>query len=61
MAKGTPSFGKHQKTTHIRCRRCGRHSYNKKKGYCAACGFGKSSKLKKESWKNKDVRGKRRK
>ncbi|MDC0151715.1 50S ribosomal protein L37e, partial [bacterium] len=26
MSKGTPSMGKKQKSTHIRCRRCGRHS-----------------------------------
>ncbi len=24
MSKGTPSFGKRNKKTHIRCRRCGR-------------------------------------
>ncbi|MEO2208372.1 MAG: 50S ribosomal protein L37e, partial [Candidatus Poseidoniia archaeon] len=23
MSKGTPSMGKRQKSTHIRCRRCG--------------------------------------
>ncbi|MCD6367868.1 MAG: 50S ribosomal protein L37e [Candidatus Aenigmarchaeota archaeon] len=61
MTKGTPSFGKHQRTTHIRCRRCGKYAYNKKKGYCAACGYGKSSKINKEKWRNKDIRGNRRK
>ncbi|MEM3801605.1 MAG: 50S ribosomal protein L37e, partial [Saccharolobus sp.] len=40
--KGTPSFGKMNKSpTHIRCRRCGRNSYNVSKHYCSACGFGK--------------------
>ncbi|UCG95011.1 MAG: 50S ribosomal protein L37e [archaeon] len=53
MTKGTPSFGKHQRTTHIRCRRCGRFSYNKKKGYCSACGYGKSQKINKQSWRTK--------
>lgn len=56
--KGTPSMGKHNKTpTHIRCRRCGRHSYNITKGYCAACGFGRTSKLRQYSWQNKKING----
>ncbi|MFB6076456.1 MAG: 50S ribosomal protein L37e [Candidatus Aenigmatarchaeota archaeon] len=55
MSKGTPSFGKHQKKTHTRCRRCGRFSYHIQKGYCSACGFGKTKKLKNENWKNKKV------
>ena len=29
MSKGTPSMGRRQKTTHIRCRRCGRNAYHK--------------------------------
>jgi len=61
MSKGTPSFGKHQRTTHIRCRRCGKHSYNKRKSYCSACGFGKSSRLNNENWRNKKLGKKRRK
>lgn len=61
MTKGTPSFGKHQRTTHIRCRRCGSHSYNKTKGFCASCGFGRSSKIKNESWKTKLFSGNRKK
>ena len=45
MTKGTPSMGKKSgKTTHIRCRRCGRHTYHKKKHICSYCGFsGKKS------------------
>lgn len=28
MSKGTPSMGKKNKKTHIRCRRCGRNTYH---------------------------------
>ncbi|QGR18725.1 50S ribosomal protein L37e [Stygiolobus azoricus] len=56
--KGTPSFGKMNKgATHIRCRRCGRNSFNARKGYCAACGFGKTKKIRRYSWQNKKVNG----
>ena len=56
MAKGTPSMGLHSKgKTHIVCRRCGRRAFNVSKGYCAACGFGKSKKIRKYSWQNKKV------
>ncbi|MEM2109266.1 MAG: 50S ribosomal protein L37e [Candidatus Odinarchaeota archaeon] len=56
MTKGTPSFGKRSgKFTHIRCRRCGRHSYIARKRYCAACGFGRSSRLRKYNWSNKKI------
>ncbi|BBD71794.1 50S ribosomal protein L37e [Sulfodiicoccus acidiphilus] len=56
--KGTPSFGKMNKGgTHIRCRRCGRNSYNAAKKYCAACGFGRSAKLKRFDWQNKKING----
>ncbi|MHA1310975.1 MAG: 50S ribosomal protein L37e [Candidatus Helarchaeota archaeon] len=55
MTKGTPSFGKRNKTIHIRCRRCGRTSYHKRHGVCAACGFGKSSKIKKYNWRRRNV------
>lgn len=41
------------KTVHIRCRRCGRRSYNIRKKECAACGFGKSAKIRDYSWSNK--------
>ncbi|HDI46925.1 MAG TPA: 50S ribosomal protein L37e [Candidatus Methanomethylia archaeon] len=48
MVKGTTSFGRHSRgKTHIRCRRCGRHAYHIRKKRCAACGYGRSSKLKK--------------
>jgi large subunit ribosomal protein L37e len=54
--KGTPSMGKRSKgKTHIRCRRCGRHAYNVAKGYCAACGFGRSRRLRRYSWSSRKV------
>ncbi|MFX1563530.1 MAG: 50S ribosomal protein L37e [Promethearchaeota archaeon] len=55
MGKGTPSFGKKNRKTHIRCRRCGRRSYHVRKKRCAACGFGRTSKIRQFSWQNKDV------
>ncbi|MCS7104497.1 MAG: 50S ribosomal protein L37e [Thermofilaceae archaeon] len=56
MVKGTPSYGKRGRgKTHIRCRRCGRHSFNIRKHYCAACGFGRSSRIRRFSWQNKKV------
>lgn len=52
--KGTPSMGKKsKKITHIKCRRCGRNAYNVSKRYCAACGFGRSSRMRRYSWQNK--------
>lgn len=54
--KGTPSMGKRSKgKTHIRCRRCGRHAFNVAKGYCAACGFGRSRRLRRYSWSSRKV------
>ncbi|ADM26889.1 LSU ribosomal protein L37E [Ignisphaera aggregans DSM 17230] len=54
--KGTPSMGKRNKNvTHIKCRRCGRNAFNVAKGYCAACGFGRSSRIRRYSWQNKKV------
>ncbi len=57
MSKGTASFGKRNKSLHIRCRRCGRKSFHKKKRYCAACGFGRSKRLRRYSWQNKKING----
>ncbi|MET1128154.1 MAG: 50S ribosomal protein L37e [Thermoproteota archaeon] len=60
MSKGTPSFGKMGRSyTHIRCPRCGRTSYHAAKGYCAACGWGRSRRLRRYSWMNKKVNKKR--
>lgn len=39
VGSGTPSFGKHNKRTHARCRRCGRHAYHMQHAKCAACGY----------------------
>ena len=62
MSKGKPSFGKRNKRTHKICRRCGRQAVDIKTGICAACGFGKSSKIKKYAWQTKiGVVNKRRK
>ena len=55
MSKGTPSFGKKNKKTHINCRRCGRHAYHIRKKACAACGFGRASKLMTYAWKRKTI------
>ncbi|WP_405307445.1 50S ribosomal protein L37e, partial [Methanobrevibacter sp.] len=38
MSKGTPSMGKKNKKTHIRCRRCGKNTYHVRKKVCASCG-----------------------
>jgi len=54
MSDGTASMGKRgRKRVHVRCRRCGRVSFHKRKGYCAACGFGRSAKLRGYRWINK--------
>ncbi|MCH8519131.1 MAG: 50S ribosomal protein L37e [Nanoarchaeota archaeon] len=51
MTKGTPSMGKKSKgKLHIMCRRCGSRSYHMKTGVCSACGYGKSTKLKRYSY-----------
>lgn len=54
MGKGTASFGKHSgKTSHIRCRRCGQHTYHIRKKVCSSCGFGKSARLRSYTWQKK--------
>ncbi|RLF49351.1 MAG: 50S ribosomal protein L37e [Thermoplasmata archaeon] len=53
MSKGTPSKGKMNKKTHIRCRRCGRHSYHVRKRRCASCGFGEDSRIRHYNWAKK--------
>ncbi|MEM2637668.1 MAG: 50S ribosomal protein L37e [Candidatus Korarchaeota archaeon] len=54
MTKGTPSFGKKNKRTHTRCRRCGRHAFHITKKVCAACGFGRSKRMRRYRWENKN-------
>jgi large subunit ribosomal protein L37e len=56
MAKGTPAFGKKVGIKHIRCRRCGRVSFHVRKGKCAACGFGKTKKIRKFKWQDRNFR-----
>jgi len=54
MVKGTPSKGKRQKRSHIRCRRCGSQSFSVHGKYCVACGFGKSRRMRKyPGWRKK--------
>ncbi|RLF58768.1 MAG: 50S ribosomal protein L37e [Thermoplasmata archaeon] len=55
MAKGTPSKGKRNKRLHIKCRRCGRNSFHVKQKYCAACGYGRSSRIRRYAWQSKKV------
>jgi large subunit ribosomal protein L37e len=51
MSKGTASLGKKGvKSTHIRCRRCGKHAYNKRDKHCASCGFGATAKRRNFRW-----------
>ncbi|MCL4435959.1 MAG: 50S ribosomal protein L37e [Thaumarchaeota archaeon] len=51
MTKGTSSFGKRSKGhTHIRCRRCGRHSFHVNKKKCSYCGYGESTKIRQYTW-----------
>ena len=63
MTKGTPSFGRKNKKTHIRCRRCSKHTYNISKKKCSFCGYGPAgtAKLRRYSWQNKHVTRKDRK
>jgi large subunit ribosomal protein L37e len=61
VGKGTPSFGKKQKRSHVLCRRCGNRSYNIRLRKCSKCGFGASAKIKRYSWQNKTLTGKRKK
>ncbi|MGB8312479.1 MAG: 50S ribosomal protein L37e [Halobacteriota archaeon] len=53
MSKGTPSMGKRQKRTHIKCRRCGNVSFNYHAKACSHCGFGRSKRLRGYSFLNK--------
>lgn len=57
--KGTPSMGKKSSgKLHIMCRRCGKRSYHMKKGVCASCGYGASSKLRNYNWMRSKVKSK---
>ena len=55
MTKGTPSMGRRSgKKTHIRCRRCGGHTYHARKKKCASCGYGETAKTRKYNWNKKN-------
>ncbi|MGQ9513546.1 MAG: 50S ribosomal protein L37e [Thermoproteota archaeon] len=53
---GTTAMGRlHKKKTHSICRRCGRRSFNVRKKFCAACGFGSTAHLRRFSWATKKL------
>lgn len=58
--KGTPSMGLKNRVTHIRCRRCGRVAFKRNTKQCAACGYGKSAKIRKYSWQTHTLNRKKR-
>jgi len=53
MSKGTPSKGKRNKTRHIACRRCVSIFYHVRHKVCSACGFGRSTRIRKYQWLTK--------
>ena len=53
MSDGTASQGKKNKTTHVKCRRCGEKSFHSRKGVCSSCGFGKSAGRRTYAWQSK--------
>ncbi len=58
-SKGTAAFGKRQKKVHIPCRRCGKHSFHIRDKVCAACGYGKSKRIRSFNWQTKKLTGQR--
>jgi len=60
MSKGTPSFGKHNKVSHIQCRRCGKHAYHIRKKRCSFCGFPKPT-IRSYAWQEKRALSRKRK
>jgi large subunit ribosomal protein L37e len=60
VGAGTPSMGKKNRISHIRCRRCGKHAYLMNKKTCANCGY-PSAKIRKFRWQWKDTLTKKRK
>jgi large subunit ribosomal protein L37e len=55
MGKGTPAR-RGGKIVHVRCRRCGSHSYHRQKRVCAACGFGDTAHRRRFSWAKLKIR-----
>lgn len=60
MVKGTASQGRHQRIAHIKCKRCGRHSYHIQHQKCSACGYPRA-KIRNEAWRWKTVNRQKRK
>ncbi|MFT4344134.1 MAG: 50S ribosomal protein L37e [Candidatus Woesearchaeota archaeon] len=51
MGKGTASHGaKSGKKNMIHCRRCGKRTFNIRKGKCSSCGFGESPRMRSYNW-----------
>ena len=47
-------MGKHSRgKTHIRCRRCGKHTYHIRHKQCSSCGYGTKSKMRGYAWQKK--------
>ncbi|MBS3126943.1 50S ribosomal protein L37e [Candidatus Woesearchaeota archaeon] len=54
MTKGTAGHGrKSGKKTHIRCRRCGEHTYHARKKKCSSCGYGATTTMRSYAWNKK--------
>ena len=54
--KGTYSMGKKNRGkshVHIRCRRCGNHSYHVRNKACSSCGYGASPRMRNYTWQKK--------
>lgn len=51
-------MGRRNKKTHIRCRRCGKHSYHVREKKCSSCGFGNTARIREYTWKWKKPIGK---
>ncbi|MCL4412624.1 MAG: 50S ribosomal protein L37e [Candidatus Thermoplasmatota archaeon] len=48
--RGTPSMGRRNRIkVHIKCRRCGQHSYNVTHKRCAHCGY-PDSRIRSYNW-----------
>jgi large subunit ribosomal protein L37e len=50
----------HGNKVHIQCRRCGRRAFHVVKKICAACGYGRTARLKSLAVNRKDINRTRR-
>jgi len=48
--EGAMRKGKRNKHVHGKCRRCGKGAFHLSRGICAACGFGRSKKIRRYGW-----------